>query len=276
MINDRNMDASKPHRLALFGLKVPGGGDTILAGVVIALVLAAWSLATYTKEIDRFFLPPPAAVLEAARDMLLTAAFWRDLEISCFRIMSGFLLAAIAAVPIGVLMGRSRLAFLMISPFVSFVRYVPMPAVIPLMILWFGSGEFGKTAIIALGVFFQAVLMIADNVAHVPKEYLDIAKSVHATKWQSLTHFVLPSAQPAIWDSLRINFGLAWATLIFAEILGATSGLGYAIVRAQRFLLVEQVYVIIIVIGILGILIDVAMIKIYARLYPWRPVSTSG
>lgn len=276
MIDDRNVEEPKSHRIALFGLKVPGNGDTILGVVVAALVLAAWFLATSTKAIERFFLPPPVAVLEAARDMFLTAAFWRDLGISCIRIVSGFLVAAIAAVPIGVIMGRSRLAFLMISPFVSFVRYVPMPAVIPLMILWFGSGEFGKTAIIALGVFFQAVLMIADNVAHVPREYLDIAKSVHATKWQSLTHFVLPAAQPAIWDSLRINFGLAWATLIFAEILGATSGLGYAIVRAQRFLLIEHVYVVIFLIGILGILVDVAMVKVYARLYPWRPVPTIG
>lgn len=97
----------------------------------------------------------------------------------------------------------------------------------------------------------------------------NIAHSVAATRWQRLVHFTVPAAAPEIWDSLRINFGLAWATLIFAEILGATSGLGYLIVRSQRYLLTERIFVAVLVIGILGIVTDKLFARCYYRWFPW-------
>jgi NitT/TauT family transport system permease protein len=123
--------------------------------------------------------------------------------------------------------------------------------------------------IICLGVFFQLVLMVADAVAYVPEAYYDIAHSVGATSRQRLFYFIIPAAAPEIWDSLRINFGLAWATLIFAEILGATSGLGYLIVRSQRFLLTESIFVAVLVIGVLGIITDRLFEWYYHRWFPW-------
>jgi NitT/TauT family transport system permease protein len=237
--------------------------------VAPASALTLWWLVTTTGRVERFFVPRPQATFRAGLDMLRSAAFWADLGYSIFRIGVGFLLAAAVAIPCGILMARSRAFNALVEPSISFIRFIPMPAVIPLMILWFGSGEWGKVMIICLGVTFQLVLMVADAVADVPEAYDEIAHSIGVTPWQALMHFTVPAALPAIWDSLRINFGLAWSTLIFAEILGATSGLGYLIVRSQRFLLVEQVFVTALLIGALGILSDKIFEWCYNRWFPW-------
>lgn len=233
------------------------------------MALLAWWLLTTLGKVERFFLPPPADTLSAGLRMLGDPAFWTDLTVSLLRIVGGFLLASATAIPCGIGMGRSRVFNALVEPAISFIRFVPMPAIIPLMILWFGSGEWGKVMIICLGVFFQLVLMIADAVAYIPDAYYEIARSLGATSWQRLRWFTLPAAAPEILDSLRINFGLAWATLIFAEILGATSGLGYLIVRSQRYLLTEQIFVAIGVIGVLGIVTDHAFERFYCRWFPW-------
>jgi NitT/TauT family transport system permease protein len=237
--------------------------------LMLALMLLLWWALTTTGRIERFFLPAPADTLRVGLEMFGSAEFWRDLAFSVFRIVAGFALAAALALPCGLLMGRSRYFNSLVGPPISFIRFVPMPAVIPLMILWFGSDEWGKVMIICLGVFFQLVLMVADAVAYVPEAYYDIAHSVGASAWQRLRHITLPAAAPEIWDSLRINFGLAWATLIFAEILGATSGIGYLIVRSQRYLLTESIFVAVIVIGVLGIATDRVFEVLYRRWFPW-------
>jgi len=237
--------------------------------VVPVVVVVAWWLVTATGRVERFFIPRPRATLEEGWSMLRDAAFWGDFGSSMFRISAGFLLAALVAIPCGIFMARSRVFNAMVEPSISFIRFIPMPAVIPLMILWFGSGEWGKIMIICLGVAFQLVLMVADAVAGVPEAYDEIAHSIGVTPWQNLVHFTVPAALPEIWDSLRINFGLAWSTLIFAEILGATSGLGYLIVRSQRYLLVERVFVAAVLIGILGILADKGFEWCYNRWFPW-------
>ena len=254
--------------LQLSRLKRPSFATSLTSSVI---VLAIWWIATQSDSIDRIFLPRPTDVADAFLHAIVTWDFWFDLLISTYRILLGFLVATLIALPCGVLIARSKFASLLLTPIISFIRFVPMPAVIPLMILWFGSGETGKVMIIMLGVFFQLALMIADSVAYVPQAYYDIAKSVRASKYKTLTHFVLPAAGPEIWDAIRINFGLAWATLVFAEILGATSGLGYLIVKSQRYLLIEQVFVAILMIGFLGIIVDVMLTYLHRKLFPWSP-----
>jgi NitT/TauT family transport system permease protein len=241
----------------------------VAAWTIPVLAIGAWWFVTTTGRIERFFLPPPADTLRTAVQLFSSVEFWSDLVLSISRICGGFLLACALAFPIGIWMGRSRFFNSVIEPPISFIRFVPMPAVIPLMILWFGSGEWGKVVIICLGIFFQLVLMIADAVASVPEAYYDIAHSVQATPWQRLVYFTIPSSGPEIWDSLRINIGLAWATLIFAEILGATSGLGYLIVRSQRYLLTENIFVAVLVIGVLGVITDKLFGWYYYRRFPW-------
>jgi NitT/TauT family transport system permease protein len=236
---------------------------------LILLTLLVWWLASRSGRIDPYFLPSPRATFNTGLEMIRSWEFWHDLVLSVLRICGGFLVASAAAIPCGILMGRSRLFESLAEPPISFIRFIPMPAAIPLMILWFGSGEWGKVMIICLGVFFQLVLMIADAVAYVPPAYYEISHSLGADRWQQLIHFTIPAAAPEIWDSLRINFGLAWATLIFAEILGATSGLGYLIVRSQRFLLTERIFVAIFFIGILGVLTDQLFAWYYRRKFPW-------
>jgi len=230
----------------------------LFAAILPAVVLVVWWGITASGAVERYFLPRPDATLAAAGEMLGTSSFWRDMGWSWARIVGGFMLAAGAAIPCGIAMGRNRTFNLLVEPAISFIRFVPMPAIIPLMILWFGSGEWGKWMIICLGVFFQLVLMVADVVANVPEAYYDIAHSVHATRWQRLRHFTLPAAAPG-----------TWATLIFAEILGATSGLGYLIVSSQRYLLTERIFVAVVVIGIMGVLADMLFERLYHLWFPW-------
>ncbi|MEN3333361.1 MAG: NitT/TauT family transport system permease protein [Blastocatellia bacterium] len=237
--------------------------------VLPLIVFALWWYLTASGRIERFFLPSPFDTIKTGWEMVRTAEFWHDLTVTVGRIFGGFVIAAALAIPCGIAMGRSRFFNAVLLPPISFVRFVPMPAVIPLMILWYGSGEWGKVMIICLGVFFQLVLMVADAVAYIPEAYYEIAASVGADAWQRLRLFTLPAAGPEIWDSLRINFGLAWATLIFAEILGATSGLGYLIVRSQRYLLIESIFVAVLFIGTLGIITDRLFDKIYRVWFPW-------
>lgn len=258
-----------PHRRLSVRASNASVKGRLLGGATALVVLAAWWIASESGYIDRFFLPTPLAVVRAGSEMLVTKSFWFDTFISLSRIMLGFAIAAATAIPCGVAIARSSMVGHLLTPPISFIRFVPMPAAIPLMILWFGSGELGKVMIIAAGVFFQAVLMVADAVAYVPRQFDLLAVSVGASPWQRMRHFILPAAAPEIWDALRINFGLAWATLMFAEILGATSGLGFLIVRAQRYLLVEQVYVAVLVIGLMGIASDWIMARAGRAFFPW-------
>jgi len=235
----------------------------------LVLVFLMWIFAASLKLIDPIFLPGPLSVLRSGAKAVVSPGFWEDLSLSCMRICAGFIIAAIFALPIGTMMGRMRNLDSFFGPPISFIRFVPMPAVIPLLILWFGTGNWGNAIIISLGVFFQLLLMVADAVKHVPLEYMDIAKSQRVSRVQRLRFFILPVAAPALVDALRINFGLAWATLVFAEMLGASSGLGYDILRSQRFLLVSRVFFIIITIGTLGIIIDKLFIVLYRKAFPW-------
>jgi len=259
----------KPAGIIASTFRVQGKSSHLLALAFPALILLLWFFVTATGRIERFFLPSPVSTLRTAWVMLASGDFWSDVGISLSRILAGFLVASVAAIPCGIGMGRSRMFNAFVEPSISFIRFVPMPAVIPLMILWFGSGEWGKVMIICLGVFFQLVLMVADAVAYVPEAYYEIARSLGASAQQRLFDFTIPAAAPEIMDSLRINFGLAWATLIFAEILGATSGLGFLIVRSQRYLLTEQIFVAVLVIGLLGVAFDQIFEKAYRRWFPW-------
>ncbi|MDO8649606.1 MAG: ABC transporter permease [Candidatus Peregrinibacteria bacterium] len=191
--------------------------------------------------------------------------------ISVYRVLVGFIIAVVCAVPLGIIVGLNRRMEALVEPIVGFIRYTPTPALIPLFILWFGIGETEKIIVISQTVFFQLVLMVANSVSFIPKEIVESARTLGATKWQIITRVVFPYVKPRIYDDLRISIGWAWSALMAAEIVGATSGIGLVIVEAQRLLRTENVMAGILVIGLLGLVTDLVMKRLYPLFFPWAP-----
>jgi NitT/TauT family transport system permease protein len=150
---------------------------------------------------------------------------------------------------------------------------MPVVAFVPLTILWTGTGDTQKLLIIFIGTFFQQVLLIMDNVKSVPRNFIDLGRTLEMPEWRILQRIVLPSAMPGIWDSLRISLGWAWTWLVVAELVAATSGLGYRITTAQRFFLTDLIFGYLLILGILGLATDQAMKYVGRRLFHHREVA---
>jgi len=166
-----------------------------------------------------------------------------------------------------VLIGSYRVLDAAIEPLVDFIRYMPVVAFVPLTILWTGTGDLQKLLIIWIGTFFQQILMVKDNVKRVPGEFIDVGRTLQMPEWKILLRIVIPSAAPGIWDTLRITLGWAWTWLVLAELVAATSGLGYRITVAQRFFQTDTIIGYILVLGCLGLVTDQVMKALERRLF---------
>jgi len=238
-----------------------------MAGLVFAGLLALWWLATSSGWVGPLFLPSPLAVWRRLVELAASGQLWQDAEISLYRILAGFLIASVLAIPVGVLIGCYRFWEAAIEPLVDFIRYMPVVAFVPLTILWSGTGDTQKFLIIWIGTFFQQVLLIMDNVKRVPWDFIDIGRTLELPERRILARIVVPSALPGIWDSLRISLGWAWTWLVLAELVAATSGLGYRITVAQRFFQTDTIVGYILVLGCFGLVTDQAMKAIGRRLF---------
>lgn len=235
------------------------------------VLLLLWSAFTYTHRIPEFFLPTPTGFLKALAHLFFEKHLLYDMLVSIGRVLAGFVIAVVLAVPLGILLGTRRKIEQFLEPLVDFIRYTPTPALIPLFILWFGIGETEKIVVIAQSVFFQLVLLVASTVSCTPKEIIESAQTLGASRWQILTRVITPHAAPRIYDDLRICLGWAWSVLMMAEIVGATSGLGLVIIQSQRLLRTGNVTAVIVVVGVIGLTTDVAMKHMYPILFPWAP-----
>lgn len=240
------------------------------AGVgFVAIFLLAWAAATWLQWVSPIFLPAPNAVLTELQDQAASGVLWQDLWASTYRIMVGWVISTVLALPIGVLMGNFRLFEGLLEPFIDLVRYMPAVAFVPLTILWLGVGDTQKFAILFIGVFFQQVLLIMDNVKTVPRDMIQVSYTFGLSRGEILRSVILPAAMPGIWDTFRITVGWAWTYLVVAELVAANVGLGYRIMRAQRFLETDQIILGILIIGLLGLLTDYLFKWSYRRLFPW-------
>ena len=238
-----------------------------IAALVFVGLLALWWLATAGGWVGPLFLPSPVAVGRRLVELAASGRLWQDAGISLYRILAGFLIASVLAMPVGVLVGSYRFWEAAIEPLVDFIRYMPVVAFVPLTILWSGTGDTQKFLIIWIGTFFQQVLLIMDNVKRVPWDFVDIGRTLELPERQILARIVVPSALPGIWDSLRISLGWAWTWLVLAELVAATSGLGYRITVAQRFFQTDTIVGYILVLGCFGLVTDQAMKAIGRRLF---------
>ena len=202
------------------------------------------------------FLPNPWKVVKALYVMLLDQGILEDIWISVARVWGAFLMSAIMAIPIGIWMSSYRIVGMLIEPIVDFIRYLPVPAMVPLLIIWFGIGESSKIAVLWMGTFFQLVLLIADDTKRVPKEFIETGFTVGARPRQITWDIVFRSMLPNNVDNLRITLGWCWTYIIIAEIVASNAGIGHAIWSARRFVKTPEVMAGILTVGVIGLLTD--------------------
>jgi len=241
----------------------------LIAAASFALGLSLWWAVTALNLIDPLFLPSPGAVLRRFFSWLLAGDLIQDAGISIFRVTAGFLLSAVMALPLGLGIGAYRPVRAFFEPLLEFARYLPAVAFVPVVLLWAGIGEASKITVIWIGTFFQMVIMLSEDVSRVPMPQIEAARTIGASDREVVTLVLLRSAMPAMFDTLRITLGWAWTYLVVAELVAANSGLGYAILKAQRFLQTDRIFVGIIVIGLIGLSCDQILRWIHRRLFPW-------
>ncbi|PKO28233.1 MAG: ABC transporter permease [Betaproteobacteria bacterium HGW-Betaproteobacteria-9] len=238
-----------------------------LTGLITPLLM--WAALAAWGGMDPTFLPSPTAVLAKTWTWATETGLLEDMGISVYRVVAGFVLSAVIALPLGLLIGSFRSVQALLEPLTDLIRYMPAVAFIPLVMLWVGIDEGSKIAIIFIGTFFQMVLMVAEDVRRVPAAQVEAAQTMGANRRELLEKVILPSAKPALLDTLRITMGWAWTYLVVAELVAANSGLGYAILRAQRFLQTDTIFAGIIVIGLIGLVTDQLFRWLHRRAFPW-------
>jgi NitT/TauT family transport system permease protein len=263
--------AARPRRGRLLSPKepIPRALAVVLGVAGFAVVIAVWAVLTYGGVVQPLFLPKPGTVAKAWYDMFAHEDFLSDVWASFFRIVIGFLVAAAIGIPLGIAIGSFRAVQAFFEPVIAAVRYMPASAFIPLLIIWFGIGQKEKMAVIWFGVFFPLTLMVADVSANVPKELVNIAYTLGASRRQVFRRVLLPACWPGVIDNLRIGIGWAWTYLIVAELVAASTGIGHVILQSSRFLETDKIIAGILTIGILGLLSDAFFRILYRTLFPY-------
>ncbi|MCW2877327.1 MAG: transporter permease [Sphaerisporangium sp.] len=256
-------------RIRLLNSAVPARRVWVLRALSVLGPLAAWWALSASGLVNPTFLPSPAAVWAAGTDMAASGTLWTDLTASLGRIGLGFVLAVLISVPLGFTMGALPWAQALLEPVIGLLRYLPASAFIPLLIIWLGIGEASKVALLVLGVVFFNTLMTADVVRQVPRRLLEVSATLGAGRLRVASRVVFPYALPGMIDAMRVNAAAAWNFVVVAELIAATSGLGYRITRAQRFLQTDRIFAILVVIGLIGLTIDVTLRLLRTRVGRW-------
>jgi NitT/TauT family transport system permease protein len=235
----------------------------------ILLPLGAWFALSYSGLVDPLFIPKPDAVARAAVRMFQEGELPKDAWASLSRVGLGFFLSALIGVPLGLLIGTFKVVEGLFEPILGLFRYMPAAAFIPLIILWIGLDEPAKIAIIFLGSFFYNTLMVSDAVKFVSADLIKVGYTLGASRRDIFFKVLFPATLPNIIDTLRVNIASAWNFVVVAELVAASSGLGYRILTAQRFLRTDEIFVGILVIGIIGLAIDFGFKLLFRLVVPW-------
>jgi NitT/TauT family transport system permease protein len=248
---------------------VSPGRRTVLGILFFVLFFAVWGGITLGGIVPPLFLADPLKALQSGITLFTEHGFIVDVGLTIWRVVGGFIIAAIFAVPLGILMGAFKGVEAFFEPFVSFARYLPASAFIPLLILWAGIGETQKLSVIIIGSVFQIILMVAVTVGGSRLDLVEASKTLGARRSGIVLRVLLPGAAPQIAEILRLVLGWAWTYVIVAELIGAQSGIGHMIMDSQRLLDTGQMIFGIFIIGLIGLISDFLFKKANQRLFPW-------
>jgi NitT/TauT family transport system permease protein len=234
------------------------------------LFVGAWSFATLGGYVSKTFLADPVLMLQEGWVLLTKFGFSTDIGVTVWRVLAGFVLAALIAVPVGILMGAYKAVEAFLEPFVSFARYLPASAFVPLLILWAGIGETQKLLVIFIGSVFQIILMVAVAVGNTRRDLVEAAYTLGSGDAGIVRRVLIPANAPEIAEILRLVLGWAWTYVIVAELIGSSSGIGHMIIDSQALLATGQIIFGIIVIGLIGLVSDFLFKAVNRSLFPWR------
>ena len=249
--------------------EIPFSWVISLGILVWVLLFGLWEFAVYRQWAIEILLPGPAKVLSALYVLFSEQGFQTDIAVSVTRVLFSFFLACVVAIPLGILMGAFRSVEAFFSPLVSAWRYLPAPSFIPLLLMWLGAGESQKLALLIIGVIWFLITLIMDHTKSVPADLIHTAVTLGGNRRQVLWTVIVPAAFPGIVVAMRQMLAVSWTYLVIAEIVAANSGIGAMMMRAKRFLHVDQIMAGILVIGILGLLFDFLLRQIHRRAFPY-------
>jgi len=215
-----------------------------------------WCLLSYSGWIPAMFLPTPGQVFDAAVQLSEDGTLGEHVLASLNVVLLGFVASSLVAVPLGLLMGSFRIVQAVLDPPVNFIRYLPVTSFVPLFILWIGIGIEQRVMVIIFGVFFQQLVMIADVSRAVNADLVNASYTLGCSRRDVLFHVLGPASLPGVLDTLRVTIGWAWTYLVVAELVAASSGLGYISLKAMRGLQVDVIFLAIAIIGLLGLATD--------------------
>jgi NitT/TauT family transport system permease protein len=261
-----------PKKSNLFALRepLPRATSTVIGLFAPILVAAVWCLLTYGGITQPGFLPSPTETLRGTLQLFLQYDLWGSILVSTRRIGLAFLLASAVALPVGVLMGAFEPVNRFFEPIVAPLRYMPISAFIPLLILWFGIDEKQKIAFLFLGVFVYLLPVVMTAVRMVPEELVQTSLTLGASRWQVIRTVLLPAALPEIFDSFRVMNAIAWTYVILAEAVNPGHGLGYMVDLAYRHQKASWSFACLLVIGGIGLLTDFVIRLLSGWLFRWR------
>jgi NitT/TauT family transport system permease protein len=243
---------------------------TLCLGIAVwVLFFGLWEMAVFLGWVNVVFMPPPQKVVTALYSLFVHDSFLVDVGVSVYRIVVSFAIACLVAIPLGILMGSFKAVEAFFNPLVSAWRYLPAPAFIPLLLMWFGTGDTQKIALLFLGVIWFLITLIMDHVKSVRTELIETSVTLGGNRWQVLWTVVIPASMPNIVVAMRQMLAVSWTYLVIAEIVAATNGIGAMMMRARRFMHVDNIMAGILIIGLLGLLFDLLFRLTYRWLFPY-------
>src|SRR5712691_575730 len=232
--------------------------------------LAIWCVLSYTGLVPTVILPSPTEVIRAFPVLHFEEALVRSAGWSLYRVYMGFLLAALVAIPLGLLMGTFPPVKHFFVPLLDPLRFLPISALVPLFLVWFGIEETMKIMLLFVGTFVYLLPLVVEAVENVDDVYLQTATTLGATKGQLIRHVLIPGSLPAIGEALRVMNGIGWTYVILAEVVNARYGLGYLITVAGKRSHVDQIFALVLVILFIGVVTDWTIRMVNAKLFLWN------
>lgn len=245
-------------------------GDVLLAFLIPVLVVIAWHFVTVTGRASSVVLPSINGVWDAFQKSWEQGELQADLYISLVRVLKGYAIAVVLGIVMGSLMGMSELIRKIFHPMITSLRQIPMIAWIPLLILWFGVDEGEKVIVIVIAAFFPISENSFSGISSTPKQLLEVAKIHRMSGWKTLTKIYLPNSLPQMLVGLKLGLSSSWMAVVAAEMIAAAAGIGYRLSESRSLLRPGKVMVCMLVIGIIGIVMDKIVTKIFDCLTPWQ------
>jgi len=232
--------------------------------------LAVWCVLSYTGLVPTVILPSPTEVIRAFPVLHFEEALVRSAGWSLYRVGMGFVLSALVAIPLGLLMGTFPAVKHFLSPLVDPLRFLPISALVPLFLVWFGIEETMKIMLLFVGIFVYLLPLVVEAVENVDDVYLQTATTLGASRWQLVRHVLVPGSLPAIGEALRVMNGIGWTYVILAEIVNARLGLGHIITVAGKRSHVDQIFAGVLVILAIGVATDFLIRIVNKQLFYWK------